>query len=116
MAKDRNTFAKRQREVERKRKATEKRERRAKKKQHGDDVLAPGESRSTLSPEERSVLRTFRNYLMTPGQMFCFGNSDLETLHAPLAQLMEKGMLNSEKPKGGYSLTQSGFLAMKNGE
>jgi len=116
MAKDRNTFAKRQREVERKRKATEKRERRAKKKQQGDDARPPGGSPALLSAEERSVLRVFRNYLMTPGQMFCFGNSELESLHAPLAQLMEKGMLNSEKPKGGYSLTHSGFLAMKNGQ
>ena len=37
MAKDRNTFAKRQREVEKKRKAEEKRERRRKKKEQADE-------------------------------------------------------------------------------
>lgn len=39
MAKDRNSFAKRQREVERKRKADEKRERRIRKKQKEEDSI-----------------------------------------------------------------------------
>jgi hypothetical protein len=38
MAKDQNTFAKRQREMEKKRKADEKRQRRIKRKQKSDDV------------------------------------------------------------------------------
>lgn len=37
MAKDRNTFAKRQREVEKKRKADEKRQRRLRKKQEAEE-------------------------------------------------------------------------------
>lgn len=42
MAKDRNTFAKRQREVEKQRKASEKRERRRKQKEKTKDIVEPG--------------------------------------------------------------------------
>ncbi len=114
MSKDRNTFAKRQREVDKKRKADQKRERRAKKKQVAD---GSGESNTShaLSPAEHSVLGVFRNYLMTPGKIFCFGTADLEAFDTPLAQLIDKGLLIVEKPKGGYSLTLTGFRAMKDG-
>lgn len=115
MAKDRNTYAKRQREVERKRKADEKRERRAKKKQQPDE-LCEGQSPSLLTPAEHSVLNVFRKFLMTPGKMLCFGSSDLEAFKMPLAELTSKGLLVEEKPRGGYSLTRTGFAAMKDGE
>lgn len=113
MAKDRNTFAKRQREVEKKRKADQKRQRRAKKKQDASEDNEPSNSQFLLSAEERSVLRVFRTYLMTPGQMLCFGSSDLVTFNDPLAQLTDKGFLVSERNQGGYSLTETGFAAMK---
>lgn len=50
MAKDRNSFAKRQREVEKKRKADEKRERRFRKKQRAEESSesdAPEDSEPT---------------------------------------------------------------------
>lgn len=68
---------------------------------------------SSLSPAEHKVLGVFRRYLMTPGKMLCLGNSDLEALKAPLAQLTSKGLLVAERFRGGYSLTEAGFAAMK---
>ncbi len=115
MAKDRNTFAKRQRESEKKRKADEKRARRAKKKENGDDVGEPKQAPTLLSPAEHSVLSVFRKYLMTPGNMLCLSGSDLEAYRVPLVKLTNKGLLVAEKSRGGYSLTESGFAAMKNG-
>ncbi len=116
MAKDRNTFAKRQREVEKKRKADEKRQRRAKKKQTANESCEPNNSQFFLSPAERAVLSVFRNYLMTPGKMLCLGSSDLSTYNEPLAQLADRGLIVAERFQGGYSLTDAGFAAMKNGE
>lgn len=116
MAKDRNTYAKRQREVERKRKADEKRERRAKKKQQPDELCEARQSPSLLTAQEHSVLNVFRKFLMTPGKMLCFGSSDLEAFKMPLAELTSRGLLVEEKPRGGYSLTRTGFAAMKDGE
>jgi hypothetical protein len=116
MSKDRNTFAKRQREVEKKRKADEKRVRRAKKKVEGNEPDETNGSSSLLSSGENSVLGVFRKYQMTPGKMLCFANPDLETFNTPLAELTDKGMLVEEKAHGGYSLTETGFAAMKDGE
>jgi sRNA-binding protein len=114
MAKDRNTFAKRQREVEKKRKAEQKRQRRAQKKQEEEsEAPAAEDSTSELTAGERSVLKVFQTYLMTPGKMLCFGSSDLDSLRVPLTRLTERGLLVSEKNRGGYSLTQSGFDAMR---
>lgn len=50
---------------------------------------------------------------MTPGRMLCFYGPDLKRYQAALRQLTEKKLLNKEKFKGGYSLTQSGYVAMK---
>jgi hypothetical protein len=116
MSKDRNTFAKRQRESEKKRKAGEKRDRRAKKKNSPDDNGEPNESPSLVSRAEHSVLSLFRKYLMTPGKMLCLSNADLEVFDVPLAQLTTKGLLVPENSRGGYSLTESGFAVMKDGE
>ncbi|MEQ8784952.1 MAG: hypothetical protein RIC55_01580 [Pirellulaceae bacterium] len=113
MAKDRNTFAKRQREVEKKRKAAEKKERRAKRKLDTEETTEAVESPNGLSTAEHSVLNVFRTYLMTPGKMLCFGSADLDTYKTPLAQLADKGMLVAEKSRGGYSLTKEGFDAMR---
>ena len=44
MSKDRNTVAKRQREVEKKHKAVQKRERRAKRSQNVDELCEPDEN------------------------------------------------------------------------
>ena len=48
--------------------------------------------------------------------MLCFGSSDLEAFNTPLAHLTDKGLLVAEKSLGGYSLTEVGFAAMKDGE
>lgn len=113
MAKDRNTFAKRQREVEKKRKAEQKRQRRAQKKQEENEASAAEDSNSEFTAGERSVLKVFQTYLMTPGKMLCFGSNELDSLRVPLTRLTERGLLVSEKNRGGYSLTQSGFDAMR---
>ena len=115
MAKDRNTFAKRQREVEKKRKADQKRERRARKKQKADEPSEPDESSTGLSSAELAVLDVFRKYLMTPGKMLCFVSSNRETHDLPLAKLARKGLVVAERTQGGYSLTETGFAAMIDG-
>jgi len=65
-----------------------------------------------LSTSEQRVLRTFRQYLITPGQMLCFSGPSLEQDKGALGLLSEKELLIKEKFKGGYSLTQAGFAAM----
>ena len=53
---------------------------------------------------------------MTPGEMLCFGSSDLRIFTMPLAQLTDKRLLIAEKSHDGYSLTESGFAAMNDGQ
>jgi len=113
MAKDGNTFEKNIREREKKRKADEKRQRRAKKKQQRRESSLGDSTQPALSAGEHSVLEVFRTYLMTPGNMLCIGSSDLDTFARPLARLVDRGLLVAEQRHGGYSLTESGFAAMK---
>lgn len=76
-------------------------------------VGVPSDSQSELSEPERSVLRVFRRYLMTPGRMLCFSRPDMETYKVPLARLIHGRLLFAEKFPGGYSLTETGYAAMK---
>lgn len=73
----------------------------------------PIESFMTLSTSEQRVLQTFHQYLMTPGKMLCFSGPNLERFRADLNRMTVKKLLVKEKFKGGYSLTRSGFDAMK---
>ena len=66
-----------------------------------------------LSENERTVLRVFRRYLMTPGRMLCFSRPDMETYKVPLARLISDRFLFAEKFPGGFSLTEIGYAAMK---
>lgn len=110
MAKDRNTFEKHRRELEKKRKADEKRKRRATRKLDADD---PTQGDGALSQSEHSVLRVFRDYQMTPGKMLCFSGPDLDVLGPSLSDLAGKGLLVKEGARGRYSLTDRGFAAMR---
>ncbi len=65
-----------------------------------------------LSKAELRVLSTFREYLMAPGRMLCFSGPNLERDRKALEALSEKKLLEKERFKGGYSLTQAGFAAM----
>jgi hypothetical protein len=116
MAKDQNAVAKRHRVVQKKHKVNLKSERCTKKKHMADESYEPNKSHGLLSPAELDVLCVFRNYLMAPGEMLCFGSSGLESFKVPLAQLTSKGFLIVERFRGGYSLTEMGFAAMKYGE
>ncbi len=69
-----------------------------------------------LSTSENRVLRTFRRFLMTPGQMLCFYGPNLEQDKATLELMTDKDLLVKEKFKGGYSLTPAGFAAMNDSE
>ena len=66
-----------------------------------------------LTSSEKRVLQTFHQYLMTPGKMLCFSGPSFERHAADLNRLNEKKLLVREKFKGGYSLTNRGFSAMK---
>lgn len=66
-----------------------------------------------MSPAEQRVLNVFRKYLVTPGQMLCFYGADLAQHRAGISQLIDKELLVAERFKGGYSLTDAGFAAMK---
>ena len=68
--------------------------------------------RILLSTSEQRVLRTFRQFLMTPGKMLCFSGSNLKQHKATLEFMTEKELLVKDKFKGAYSLTQAGFSAM----
>ena len=51
---------------------------------------------------------------MTPGKMLCFSGPNLEMLNLPLRQLTAKGLLIKERNRSAYSLTDQGFIAMRN--
>jgi hypothetical protein len=114
MANDRNTVAKRQREMEKKRKADEKQVRRTQRKTEAAvaAVETSGVS-ATLSRGECSVLRLFREFMMVPGKMLCLSKADAETYAAPLVCLIERKFLTPERFSGGYSLTTAGYVAMR---
>ena len=67
----------------------------------------------SFTKSEQSVLKTFREFLMRPGQMLCFYGPELERYRNALKQLTERKLLVKERFKGAYSLTSNGFLAMK---
>ena len=62
-----------------------------------------------LSRSEQSVLRTYRDYLITPGQTLCFSGQDLKRNQTTLELLTDKNLLVKETFKGGYSLTNAGY-------
>ncbi len=66
-----------------------------------------------LSTAEKKVLKTFREYQITPGQMLCFSGPNLDQHLAALELMSDKELLVKEKFRGGYSLTQSGFQAVQ---
>ncbi len=66
-----------------------------------------------LSVGELNILAVFRKYLMTPGRMLCLNNTDIGTMKRSLDKLIAAGLLIPEEFKGSYSLTRSGFKAMK---
>jgi hypothetical protein len=66
-----------------------------------------------ITTSERKALGLFREYLMTPNQMLCFSGPNLDTNRAALESLADKDMLARERPKGAYSLTSSGYSAMR---
>jgi hypothetical protein len=78
-----------------------------------NETREPDKLPTELSPAENSVLSVFRKYLMTPGKMLCFSGPELESFSVPLDQLTNKGLLDEESFQGGYSLTDTGFAAMK---
>jgi len=66
-----------------------------------------------MSTAEQRVLRVFRDFMVTPGQMLCFGAPDMKRFGSALRQLTEKKFIEKEQFKGAYSLTDAGFAAMK---
>ena len=66
-----------------------------------------------LNTSEQRVLRTFRRFRMSPGQMLCFSGPNLKQDKSTLTLLTDKDLLIKEEFKGGYSLTPTGFTAMK---
>ena len=65
-----------------------------------------------LTTSEQRVLRTYRQYLITPGQMLCFSGPNWEQNKVALELMSNKELLVKENFKGGYTLTQAGFAAM----
>ncbi|TWT67636.1 hypothetical protein Pla123a_41920 [Posidoniimonas polymericola] len=66
-----------------------------------------------LSPSEQKTLATFRQFLMTPNKMLCFWGPALERHRDGLSKLEDKELVVPEGRAGGYSLTRSGFEAMR---
>lgn len=66
-----------------------------------------------FTKNEQRVLKSFRQFLVTPGQMLCFSGPELAKRRNALQQLTAKGLLIEEKFKGAYSLTQEGFAAVQ---
>lgn len=66
-----------------------------------------------LSTSEQSVLKVFRQFRIQQGEMLCFQGPLWEKHKVSLRQLTERDFLFQETFKGGYSLTKTGFAAMK---
>ena len=76
-------------------------------------VTLDAAGKTTISNSERSVLGVFRKFRVSAGEMLCFYGPNHKKHRAALRQLIAKGMVIEERFSGGYSLTQSGFAAMK---
>ena len=113
LQKNSNTFIQWHRDVEQKRKPNQKKSLATTKKQASKGTEGLSVSQFGLSEHERSVLRVFRRYLMTPGRMLCFSRPDIETFKVALARLTSDRFLLAEKFPGGFSLTEIGYAAMK---
>jgi hypothetical protein len=70
------------------------------------------EEEIVLTTAEQRVMRTFRRFLMTPGQMLCFYGPNLKQNLTTLERLTDRDFLVKEKFQGGYSLTLEGYAAM----
>lgn len=68
--------------------------------------------RTLLSTHEKRIFRTFREYLVAPGEMLCFSGQNFEQDKVTLELMSDKDLLDREAFKGGYSLTRAGFSAM----
>lgn len=66
-----------------------------------------------LTGAERQILDTYQQYLITPGQMLCFTGPNFERDKKTLELMSDKELLTRESFDGGYSLTKSGYVAMK---
>jgi hypothetical protein len=66
-----------------------------------------------LTASEKTTLRTFQQFRVTPGKMLCFFGPTLEKHRAALQRLTDSDLLVKEQFKGAYSLTHAGFEAMK---
>lgn len=66
-----------------------------------------------LTKSEERVLSIFRQFLVGPGEMLCLNAPQVKTYSSAIKQLIEKGFLQRETFKGGYSLTREGFSAMR---
>ncbi len=53
---------------------------------------------------------------MIPGQMLCFSGPNFKQYKATLTDMTDRELLVKEGSKGGYSLTRTGFAAMKDCE
>lgn len=119
MAKSRNTTAKPARPASPRKpaeKPTPARQDKAERRPQKKSAAAMAESvrdPSGLSDAERSVLSVFRKFLMGQGQMLCFDGAMLETYRAPLVNLVQRGFVVAERFRGAYSLTETGFAAMR---
>ena len=69
-----------------------------------------------MSKAELVVMSVFRKYLMNAGQMLCFDTAGVQKHRNAMRTLMEKGYLIEERFKGGFSLTNDGFVAMNGAE
>ena len=81
-----------------------------------EELSIPGDAgpeRIALAKRERFILGVFREYLMTPGKMLCLSQLDRKFYGKSLANLVTKKLLIAECYKNGYSLTASGYQAMR---
>ncbi len=66
-----------------------------------------------LTTSEQSVLHIFEQFLVQSGEMLCFQGPLMKKHRVGLGRLANRGMILRERSAGGYSLTDSGFTAMR---
>lgn len=72
----------------------------------------PSSIHRSLTSTERSTLKAFRMFRVTPGVLLCFHGTELKQRQSSLVALTDKGLLMPERFPGAYSLTEEGYAVM----
>src|SRR5687768_17826034 len=70
---------------------------------------------SFMTRSETEIMRHFRRFEVGVGQMLFFdtgpARAEPASFHSAMTALIRQGLVVEERPRGAYSLTESGYIA-----